>query len=137
MYRRDYILRLIEETARFIAKILGLLKEEKYDEAEKWLLKGYDLLHADRDKLLHSDPSDIVMELEKKQGYDLTRMELVADLIAMEGEILSFKKEPGARNMRLKALAIYEYIELNHTIYSFERTDKIARMKEELGRCEG
>lgn len=130
MIRKDYILRLVEEMARFIGRILGLLKEEKYEEAEKWLQKGYDLLHADKEKLLNLPPVKVAEELEKKHGLDFIRMELIADLFATEGEILTAKRDQMAHEMYIKARALYEYIDLNHTVYSFERTDKILKMKE-------
>lgn len=61
-------------------------------------------------------------------------MELIADLFAAEGDILSAKGDPDDYDMYVKALALYEYIDLHHTVYSFERTGKIGRMKEKIAR---
>lgn len=132
MYRRDYILRMVEEIAKFVAKILGLLKEGKNDEAEFWLKKGYDLLKADRERLLQLKPGELVEELEKNQGFDFVRIELIVDLIYAEAEILAAKNDDRSHNLYITSLALYEYIDKNHNVYSFERNDKILRLQEKL-----
>lgn len=132
MYRKDYILRIIEEIARFIGKITGLLKEGKPEEAEFWLHKGYSLLKADRERLLQLEPGELVEELEKNLGFDFVRMELIADLIVAEAEIHETKNTGRERNLYILALALYEYIDKNHNVYSFERNDKILRLLEIL-----
>lgn len=132
MFRKDYILRIVEEIARFLAKAMGLLKEGKHELAEEWLQKGYKLLKADRGRLLNLPPGEMVEELERRQGLDFTKMELIADLIQAEGEILLARNDPGADNTFLKSLALYEYIDKNHNVYSFDRADKINRLKNKL-----
>jgi hypothetical protein len=108
------------------------LKEGKHDEAEFWLGKGYKLLKADQGKLLNMKPGELVEELEKKQGYDFVRMELIADLVFAEGEILAAKGDEKDHEMFVRALALYEYIDKNHNVYSFERNDKILHLLEKL-----
>ena len=132
MFRKDYILRIVEEIARFLAKAMGLLKEGKHELAEEWLQKGYKLLKADRGRLLNLPPGEMVEELERRQGLDFTKMELIADLIHAEGEILLARNDPGSDNTFLKSLALYEYIDKNHNVYSFDRADKINRLKNRL-----
>ena len=132
MFRKDYILRIVEEIARFLAKAMGLLKEGKHELAEEWIQKGYKLLKADRGRLLNLPPGEMVEELERRQGLDFTKMELIADLIQAEGEILLARNDPGADNTFLKSLALYEYIDKNHNVYSFDRADKINRLKNKL-----
>ena len=132
MFRKDYILRIVEEIARFLAKAMGLLKEGKHELAEEWIQKGYKLLKADRGRLLNLPPGEMVEELERRQGLDFTKMELIADLIYAEGEILLARNDPGSDNTFLKSLALYEYIDKNHNVYSFDRADKINRLKNRL-----
>ena len=132
MYKKDYILRMVEEMIRFIAKVMSLLKEGKPEEAEKWLEKGYQLLKADHQKMLQMKPGELVQELER-QGYDYTKMELKADLINAESEILAYKQDQKAADLLITALAVYEYIENNHHVYSFERADKIFFLKSRIG----
>lgn len=132
MFRKDYILRIVEEIARFLAKAMGLLKEGKHELAREWIQKGYKLLKADRGRLLNLPPGEMVEELERRQGLDFTKMELIADLIQAEGEILLARNDPGADNTFLKSLALYEYIDKNHNVYSFDRADKINRLKNKL-----
>jgi hypothetical protein len=133
MFKKDFILRLVEEVAKMIAKILGLLKEGNHEEAEFWLKKGYNLLKADEERLLKMSPADLVKELEKNQEFDFVKMELMADLIYAEAEILNAKKDEESKNMYIRALAVYHYIDNNHTVYSFERNDKILNLQEKLG----
>jgi hypothetical protein len=132
MYRKDYILRVVEEIARFVAKILGLLKEGKHEEAEYWLEKGYHLLKSDRERLLNMVPGELIEELEKNQGFDFVRMELIADLIYAEAEILAAKDDDRDYEMFVRALALYEYIDKNHNVYSFERNQKILTLLEKI-----
>lgn len=49
MFQRDYILRMVEQASRAIARALGLLLQQKHEAAEAELATGYAALGFDRE----------------------------------------------------------------------------------------
>lgn len=126
MYKKDYLLRIIEEVVKIIGKILGLIKERDFDKAEKLLNESYQLIEIDReynDLPVH----DLIKKMEMNE-ISYKKMEAVADLIKVEGDLQKAEGKTGFKDYYLKALAIYDYLERNDTTYSFERANKIDNM---------
>src|SRR5688500_13053886 len=63
MFQRDYILRIIEQVARSVARALGLMQERKLEQAESELQSGYGVLGLDRALALVLDTGTLVQML--------------------------------------------------------------------------
>lgn len=111
MFRNDYILRVIELGTAALARVLGLRRAKRYDEAL-----------AEIDHLLRQDWGlnlDFIAQLDARSllalvradaanpSLDIGKCVLLADLLQAEGDIRGELGQPGEREDRaLKALAL-------------------------------
>ena len=127
MFKKDYLLRIIEEIIRIIGRILHLIKEGDFDKAEKMLKEAYELIEVNEDWKNISITA--LIQLMEKKEFSYSKMEIIADLIKVEGDIVKAQGKEGYHDLYIKALAIYEYLDQNDVTYSFERADKIIKLK--------
>lgn len=131
MFKKDYLLRIIEEAIRLLAKAAQMIDDDDLENAEKQIKKTYDLLKANPAWNTLPLP-DLVKALEKAD-FDDHRMEILADLFKVEAQLKEAENLPRkAYEYFIKSLAIYEYVDKNSTTYSFERIAKIDDLKERL-----
>lgn len=127
MFQKDYILRIIEELAKLLARVLGLIKNNDFEPAENLLEKAYELLKLDRSWKDKSIP-EIIKHLNSMES-SFGQMEAIADILRTEGDFYFAQERPEAEQYWLKALAIYEYIEKSDKVFSFERNNKLNDLK--------
>lgn len=102
--RRDYIMRLIEQFAQVLGRLLGLRKAGKLDEAQE-------LINATADELLGSSRS-MIEKVEAATAASLLGMRekvvMYAALTAEEAEIVALKGDARkAQARRRRALELY------------------------------
>jgi len=134
MFKRDYILQIIEQIGKVLAKVAELLNDKKPDEARQTIHKTYQrylkINVAELDAVLENDP---VNTLINQHDFDNLRLNALADLLKAEGDIyLQEDEEEMAKSRYAKALIIFEYLNQTEQVYSFDREAKIADMQEKM-----
>lgn len=134
MFKRDYLLHIIEQIGKVLVKIVDLLKDNKPDEALDTIHKTYDrFLHLkveELDAILEQDP---VNKLINEHDFDGQRLNALAELLKAEGDIHLYEgNEERAKSRYYKALILFEYLNQTEQVYSFDREAKIADMQEKI-----
>ncbi len=130
MIRRDYILRLIDEIAKMIAAILGLLKEEKIQQAQDLYSTGLKrAIDKDEDEILDMNLDQLRGVFENKFGESHQGLEVLARLLVSGGDIhLKNNYDEKARSCYLKALQILNVVEIESNSFSIERQSSIKKV---------
>ncbi len=124
MIRKDFILRMIEEVAKTIGILLGLIKrgdleaaKKLYSDALNRIFKNYD-----EDFILNQDVESLKLLFDNEFGESYEGMEVVARLIVKGGDIhLASDNEDKAEQCYLKALEIYNMVEMESGTFSLSR----------------
>ena len=127
MFQRDYILRLIEEFAKFLAVITGLKAGGNLEEALKKIDEAYNEILELNPKLIKSLNNDEVLDYCKKEKrYDNQQMNMVAELLYQEGMIYAEEGDPvSARNVLEKSKVLIGYLMDNDSTFSFDWYEKL------------
>ncbi len=130
MIRKDYILRMIEEIGKIIAAILGLLKKGDVEQAQKLYLgalrRAFDL---EEDKVLDMDVDQLRAIFENQFGESFEGLEIIAGLLVKGGDIhLENSDENKAESCYLKALSLYNLVEMESGTYSLNRQAEMKKV---------
>jgi len=127
----DYLMRYFNQLGVVIAKILGLKTSGKLEEAHQVIdnsLTDFGLKRSEY--YLSIDISGLVGELLESQGLNMGQIKTLAELLFEKGEI---EKEQGnlmiSRHYYSRALVLLNYVTEAEKIFSFEREDKIKKIK--------
>ena len=134
MYQKDFILRIIEMIAEFIGRVLGLIKDGKYEEASEELNVAYEkFLKDNNNKIRSCSDKELVSLLVEQLEFGVDEMEGLANLIYTEGELHAAQnKHAEAKSSYYKSLLLYTYVENNSKTFSFPRQQKLTELKEKL-----
>ncbi len=124
MIRKDFILRMIEEIAKTLAVLLGLIKKGDVEAAKKLYTDALSRVfkNYDEDFLLDQDVDRLKLLFDNEFGESYEGLEVVARLIVKGGDIhLASNNEEKAVRSYLKALELYNLVEMESGIFSFER----------------
>jgi hypothetical protein len=112
MYRRDYILRLIERFGRVLIALRNLILKREADPAQVQAQiadladqAGLDLAIARR-----LDPATLVMWLAPTDDFDVPRVWLMAELLYLHGLEASALPDGDARGDFERALALFAHL---------------------------
>mgnify|MGYP003563505464 CR=1 FL=1 len=127
MFQRDYILRLIEEFAKFLAAITGLKADGNLEEALKKIDEAYNELLEVNPKMIKSLREDEVLDyLQKEKEYDKQQLNMVAELLYQEGMIYVEEGDPvSAGNVLKKSKILIGYLMDNDSTFSFDWYEKL------------
>ena len=128
MIRKDYILRMVEEFAKFLAAIVGLKNEGKYSEALKKIDTVYTgLIDIDPIILKSLSPEEMITFLKNEDKYSNQYLKIIAELLFEEGQIYVESGDPvSARNVLVKAKMLINYLSENDSTFSFDWYEKIS-----------
>ena len=134
MYRRDYIIRMIEEARVALESLLGLYAEQKPDEAIRALeLAARGFLHEDWQHILSLAPDDLPALLRYVEGWDRRKIETLAMLLYGHCIVTPLTKTEGLPLLH-RALRLFEWIDTTDELYSLERkkyiNDLLKRLNE-------
>ena len=136
MYQKDYILRMIEMLSELIASILGLIKKKEFRKASQNLERiYYDMLKEDA-AFFRSIPEDkLTATLLQQHNYTNGHLEILAELFNVEAELeMAQDNKAGSLVYSGKSLILFEYLDREEKIFSFERENKIKSIKERIRR---
>jgi hypothetical protein len=127
MFQRDYILRLIEEFAKFLAAITGLKAGGNLEEALKKIDEAYNEILELNPKFVKSLNNDELLDYcQKEKKYDNQQMNMVAELLYQEGMIYAEEGDPvSARNVLEKSKVLIAYLMDNDSTFSFDWYEKL------------
>lgn len=127
MFQRDYILRMIEEFAKFLAAITGLKAGGNLEEALKKIDEAYNELLEVNPKMIKSLSEDEVLDyFQKEKEYDNQQLNMVAELLYQEGMIYVEEGDPvSARNVLEKSKILIGYLMDNDSMFSFDWYEKL------------
>lgn len=115
MFRRDYLLRMVEEMTEMIGKAFDLKQKKKHIEAlwelDEWMKRQFRL----NSQLLNSLPTeDIIDFFRLGNGVEVDKLQQVARILEEEGEIVQDQGLTDEGLVRfMKALHLYLYSMLN------------------------
>lgn len=133
MIQKDYLMRLIEEMATVVARLFGLMTEDKLQEAIKLLDKTYDSFFKFEGKLLRFTPKEELLDiLKEKEDMEAEQMEIVAELLRHEAEVwIKMGKLQEGIDVLGKSIYLLEYLEQEQAhIYSIERKGKLKESRD-------
>lgn len=128
MIRKDYILRMVQEFAKFLAKVVGLKMEGKLDEALKEIDNIYKgMIDLDPIVLKSLDPGEVTDFLLEEKKFNTHYIKMIAELLFEEGQIYAENGDPiSARNVMEKAKILINYLMENDSTFSFDWYEKIS-----------
>ncbi len=128
MIRKDYILRIVEEFAKFLAAIVGLKREGKFDEALKKVDQVYHgMINIDPVILKSINPDELMDFLLHEKKFNNHYLKMIAELLFEEGQIYAENGDPiSARNVLEKARILIDYLMENDPTFSFDWYEKIS-----------
>ena len=128
MIRKDYILRMVEEFAKFLAAIVGLKNEGKFDEALTKIDSVYrGMLDLDPVVVKSVYGSELLDLLQNEKDYSNTYLKMIAELLFEEGQIYDSNGDPvSARNVLEKSKILIDYLMENDATFSFDWYEKLA-----------
>ncbi|MCU4175449.1 hypothetical protein [Carboxylicivirga sp. N1Y90] len=137
MYQRDFILRIIEQIAKMIAALLGLLKEDKLDIAYDMLTDGCDkVLGVSYTEFLEMDFEGLKDAFEEKT-LSADYWDTLGRYFLVAGELcLGMKKDDEAVQNLSFAQGCFDEAASNYQTYSFNRQvdlEKLNQLKIRLG----
>jgi hypothetical protein len=132
MIRKDYILRMVQEFAKFLAKIIGLKMDGKLDEALKEIDNVYKgMIDLDPIVLKSLGPEEVLDFLLKEKKYNNHHIKMIAELLFEEGQIYVENGDPiSARNVMEKAKILINYLMESDSTFSFDWYEKISVIDE-------
>jgi hypothetical protein len=109
MIRRDYLMRLIEQFAEAISKILKLKKEKDYKKALSTIDKTFNELFGLNSLFISSYGTEDLISIISTDGVpDVNKCIIIATLLKEEGEIYEAQKQKDTSRMRYsKSLDIF------------------------------
>ena len=130
MLRRDYIQRMIEEYARVIAHALGLKQQGREEEAREELRNGWSVYFNEDPELIAALPPSLLLKrLTEHHNLTLAQIEIFAEGLRTEGELYVNINGAFAKDRYIKALSLYEYVELNDSSsFSIPRRNAIEEL---------
>ena len=130
--RKDYLLRIIDEFFKFLARILQLKSEKQYQQAFVLIDEASQaLLHKDLNELTEKD-GEIERIIEEKL-LNLDQMEVLAVLIKVKADInVEMSNNFTAINLYQKALLLLNTVQLTSRNYSITREQNIMELNNAL-----
>lgn len=130
MYRRDYFLKMTQELAIILAKVLGLKETGEVQKASDVIHDAYqELLGLNRKHILQINNSTMIDQLKEEVKLKNEQLEVLARLLFEDAELASGDYKYDLYN---KSLLILEHLNVVQKMYSFEREEFIDRIKERL-----
>jgi hypothetical protein len=134
MYQKDYILRLIEQIARFLAEVMRLIKKGEYGEASSQLENSYyNFLKEDAAFFRNIPEKELTDKLLQEHNYTNDHLEILAELFNAEAELGQAKgNTKESLEYSRKALVLFEFVDRELKTYSAERLKKIEEIRNRL-----
>jgi hypothetical protein len=131
MYKRDFILRMIQMLGEVIARILGLISKGDYQLASQNIENAYtEFLKQDAAFFRKLPKENLTNKLIKEHNYTLGHLEILSELFYAEAELLYAKgNQIESIEYYEKSLTLFEFVDKESKSFSFEKQLKISKIK--------
>lgn len=124
----DIIDRFFKDLARTMALLMGKSIEEKMEFYQKAYNEWLGLSLEEVEALV---PEELLRYLLEDKKFDLPQLELLAKIMSKEASTYFDNKENNKANDRIrKALIIFEHINKNSDIFSFDRQAEMTQLNQ-------
>ena len=122
---------MVEEFTKFLAAIMGLKDEGKYEEALKKIDSVYTgLLQIEPVVIKSIDTEELLYFLKSEKKYSNQHLKMIAELLYEEGMIYAEMGDPiSTRNVLEKAKVLIDYLSENDQTFSFDWYEKLASIE--------
>lgn len=128
--RYDIIEKFLTDLTRIFAELAGYDTTEALEEIQTYY-QGW--LGFDRQFILDHSPESLLAFLVSKRNFSADHLELLARLLAKEGEILAEDQQILlAKDQFQKALIIFGYVEQQSKVFSLQRRHTIDQIHIQL-----
>ena len=130
MFQRDYILRLVEQMAQLVAKLIGLDPEKALEVIDEnfteWLGFGADYID--------DIPADQLLDvLINKNNLNVNQLEFLAELLGKQGlAYIEMQQNLTAKDKLNKSLIIFDFVDEQQGLFSLERMNTLSSLKKHL-----
>ena len=135
MFKKDFLLRLIEEFFKVLSKLIRYIKTGRLGEAEELVNFAYRKYLKIEPEIVYGAKSDELIDLLKEEyHYELEHFKILAPLLYEEGNLFfeQGKKSEGIAHYH-KALVLFHYLNDEDTeVFSFDRAIKMERIEKVL-----
>lgn len=134
MFQRDYLLKQIEDFARFLGVLLKLRKEGNHQVALQEIDEAYKgLLRVDKSVVVETPAEELIQALIKQNDIPLHKLKMLVDLLFEEGEnLLALDHIAKSREAFQRSLILMNYVNDHDEVFSMEWMTKESRIQEFL-----
>ena len=132
MISRDYIQRLIEEFAKFLAAVMRLRKEGNFDGALKETRKIYTgVLDLEPETIQSILPDNLLEYLREEKELSNSHLKMVAELLYEEGLVYTENGDPvSAYNVLNKSKIVIQYLMDHDNTFDIQWYEKLNHIDE-------
>jgi hypothetical protein len=128
MLKRDFIMVQIEQLAKIVLQIVNHRDTNDTGRIPELIETVYSSLKLDHQRLMTSDPEQLIEQLNQDDMGGLQRLDIAAKTLIEESYIYPEKR----REMLLRAKGLLEYIQLHDKTYSLERVSTIKEIENQI-----
>jgi len=132
---KDFLMRQFNQLGVVLAKILGFKEKGKFEEAQQVIdntLTDFGLKKLD--VYLKIDVKTLVTELIAYHKLNTDQIKALAELFYEKGDIFNELSEINlSQDSYIRALILFDHITKTEKVFSFEREEKINKIKSILG----
>lgn len=138
MYRKDYIMRMIEMIGEVVAGILGFIKKGEFTKASESIENAYtDLLKEDASFFTKIPLEELTETLIEKHNYSNGHLEILSELFFAQAE-LSYAQNNIAESKVFyeKSLKLLSFVLEENKVFSFEKQARLEYLKSRIKELE-
>lgn len=132
MLRKDYIMRMLEQFFKVLAKLIKNENNLEIEDIEIQLAELYDTYFKNDFNFFHDSDTDRIIEFLKSDnsGDDLYKVEMLAELIYQDACLQQENEQ--RKSLLIKSLNLLEYLDKESKTFSMERFNKMEFIKNEV-----
>lgn len=134
MYRKDFIMRMIEMIGELVAGILGYIKKGEFTKASETIENAYtDALNEDAAFFTKIPLEELTETLIEKHHYSNGHLEILSELFYAQAE-LSFAQNhiTESKIFYQKSLRLLSYVLEQNKVFSFEKQARVQYLKTKI-----
>jgi hypothetical protein len=118
MLKDDYIMRIIEQAAIVLGRVLRMIDERRFDEAEKDIEDALELYAGlDLEAIKRLSAEQLTASLRHREMGGAGELLMLAELIAAEADVVAARGDDDlAYDLRLKALELHLDLVIGHDL---------------------
>lgn len=134
MYRKDFILRMMDMLAEMIAGILGLIKRGDHNEASLALENAFqELLNKDMNFFLAIPEDNLASILLEEHNYTNNHLEVLSELFYAQAELdYSLGRRTESLALYAKSMKLLNFVMLRTDTFSMKHQTQFGLLKRKL-----